>query len=265
MTLRCSNQMFSNQARADRNMISNAEFEPDGVTADPGILAFRFDFDGSSVITQTLEETAIHLWYAVLDRASDTHDILSPDERTRLMRFRFERDRRRFAASRSFLRRVLGAYLCQSPEHVVLRIAANGKPECDGLSFNMSHSGHYAVLAVALTGRIGVDIETRRLLEDVDRVGGLFLREWKSISALPSEQRLSAFFSCWTAKEALLKALGTGLSDDLDSFEVSVDLNTPPHLLSAAARHGGSERWRLFRFRIGADCLGAIAREIVAP
>lgn len=95
------------------------------------------------------------------------------------------------------------------------QIGPHGKPVLGGalahMGVNISHSGDWVVLALALNARVGVDIQIRRSRVRIQPVSALIFSE--------SEQRLvpaddsTAFFQLWSQKEALLKALGRGLSD----------------------------------------------------
>ena len=69
----------------------------------------------------------------------------------------------------------------------------NGKPYCDDVFFNISHSGKYVVLATA-DSEIGIDIEKIR-----DTEKRLFAEDFAS---------KEEFFEMWTKKESIIKYLG---------------------------------------------------------
>ena len=101
-----------------------------------------------------------------------------------------------------------------------------GKPKVapnsgSGLQFNLSHSGELALVAAALQREIGVDLESVRDF-DFEQVAERFFtaREVAALRSLPKPQQRSAFYKCWTSKEAFLKAKGTGLSGELDEVEI---------------------------------------------
>ncbi len=43
------------------------------------------------------------------------------------------------------------------------------------------------------------------------------------LEGLPMTQRMQGFYNCWTRKEAYIKAIGKGLAQPLDAFDVSLD------------------------------------------
>ncbi len=168
----------------------------------------------------------IHVWQADLtpspERLADLAAALAADERERAARFRFPEHRDHFIAGRGLLRELLGAYLNRPA--VALRFAhgPRGKPMLAGeeagagLYFNLAHSGGRALYAVAHR-EVGVDLECLdRVVSDAavaERV--CTPREWAAFQALPAERLREAFFSCWTRKEAIAKALGGGLASGL--------------------------------------------------
>jgi len=158
----------------------------------------------------------IHLWKLSLNEspAPLTH-LLSGDERQRAESFKLAIHRTRFINRRALMRQSLGRYTGQSPEKLHFLTNPHGKPFlCDGPSFNLSHSDDIALLAVRAAGALGVDVERIRPMDndnlsDVARMhfNEAELRDWSS-----ADDSLLAFFDIWTGKEAILKAMGTGLS-----------------------------------------------------
>ena len=180
-----------------------------------------------------LGEDEIHVWCAELDPPGGAAErlgaILSPDERTRAARFCLERVRSRFVVCRGVLRTILGRYLGGAPEGLRFVYGDRGKPalappEGTDLRFNVSHSDGLALFAVARGREVGVDVERLRPLPRVERIAERFfsLPERKALLELPPERRAEAFFTCWTRKEAYVKARGEGLGHPLDQFAVSL-------------------------------------------
>lgn len=155
--------------------------------------------------------------------------VLSPDEKARADRLRFPQDRIRWVAARAALRGVLGRHLDCPPGRVEFAYGTQGKPRLASaqgharLRFNLSHSGGMALLAVTGGMDVGVDVELVRT--DFDTQGlaaGVFAPDEREClrSASPGA-RPALFFMFWTAKEAVVKALGAGLSRPTTGFSVA--------------------------------------------
>lgn len=189
-------------------------------------------------------------------------ESLSGDERKRAARFHFERDREAFVSARGRLRELIGQYLSIAPGKVVFSYGAQDKPAVEnacGLQFNLAHSGDWALFGFCADSRIGVDIERVRAMADQEALAARFFspEECADLMHMPKAERESAFFACWTRKEAYVKAVGSGLSLPLDSFRVTLLPEAAPELL--ASRDGG--RWTLFDLNPAEGYRGAVAVE----
>lgn len=184
------------------------------------------------------EPGVIHLWHSTLacpriEAWSAPTAVLDLEERGKSARYRRPVDQFRFAAAREFLRRTLSSYLRIPPADVVFRPGLHGKPELgppqseSGLTFNLSHSEDLVVCAVTRTNPIGVDVERVRPIPELTAMTSRFFapEERSHLDSLPEDDRLTAFFRIWTLKEAYLKAVGVGLSQDPST--VSVPLRDP--------------------------------------
>jgi 4'-phosphopantetheinyl transferase len=185
--------------------------------------------------------------------------ILDSQELQRMGSFYFARDRTRYAVTHANLRRILGAYLQQSPEEVGLRADRLGKPELAGkeLTFNMTHSRSIAVVAVALGQPVGVDVEDVRPIEPKVAERHFSAAELAALNQLRGDAWLAAFYRCWTRKEAILKAEGVGLHRALDSFDVALLAEEPAELL--ATREVFRYPWKLHHLAPAAGTIGALA------
>lgn len=179
----------------------------------------------------------IHIWRIELGggHAQKLVDALSKEECARALRFAFDLHRDRFIRGRHAMRAILGGYLGIAASEVDIAYGSHGKPFLrvderanTQVSFNMTHSADSALLAVGVACDIGVDLEMLRAPQDMQDMMALAesvfsVEETKQFASLVDERRLSAFFSCWTRKEALLKALGTGLSLDAKTIHIGLD------------------------------------------
>ncbi|MFT3990485.1 MAG: 4'-phosphopantetheinyl transferase superfamily protein [Luteolibacter sp.] len=151
---------------------------------------------------------------------------LTPDELERAAKFRFEKDANHWIACRAELRRLLTEALgaptsARSIAHgadvnigspLPLATTSFGKPllaaPYDFLHFNLSHCPDLALLAISEKGPIGIDIEPISRASGLPECASSFCHP-REIETQPDAIKL---LEIWTAKEAVLKALGTGLS-----------------------------------------------------
>jgi len=194
----------------------------------------------------------IHLWWARVPDlvAADAVALLDADERARAARFVVDPPRQRFIAFRVLARRLLAAYVGQDPATISFLYGPHGKPALDhprAPAFNAAHSADLVVLAVTRAERVGVDLE---LLRPMPRAAALAARfftpaEHAFVAALAGPQRDRSFFHCWTCKEAVLKAIGTGLNLPPRQVEVTPDPEQPSRVL--AIPDGDPTCWSLLQ------------------
>jgi len=174
--------------------------------------------------TPTITLRVIELTHPGWDLATATAD-LTDGERARADRGVASVRRRRLLV-RSGLRRVLGGLLDVAPRDVPL-VTVDGRPTLpgSGLGLSCSASGGVALVAVAAGATIGVDVQRHRDEEAADAAdeGWLAPAEQARLALLPpGPDRLRAVTRCWTQKEAVLKARGTGLRHPLDEVVTPV-------------------------------------------
>lgn len=212
------------------------------------------------VIALSSGSCVVHLSHARLDEMSQVALVLSPDEEARAARFFRPSDASRFRAAHGFLRHVLAAHTGHHP--ALLRFCVNsfGKPSLapPEVTFNLSHSADMALVGVTQAAAIGVDIEAERDLPDHMAIARSTFSdtEIRALEQSDASDRLGAFFRCWTRKEAVVKALGGGLSIPLDSFTVPVGHHAdttvdvrgmgPVHLRNILVPHGFHAAFALY-------------------
>ena len=216
-----------------------------------------------------MEDGDVHIWRAFCGSNPDfpegLSELLTPDERERMARFRFETDQQNFLFCRSMLRILLASYLGSPPAELRFAYSAHGKPSLaappNGLEFNLSHSAGTILLAVCQGRRIGVDVERIRHDFNVQEIAQKFfsVAERRALEREPSVH--DAFFSCWTRKEAFVKARGEGLSCPLDSFDVSVSPNDEKVTLRSRPDSLESRHWKLWSLNSFPEHAAALAVE----
>lgn len=212
-----------------------------------------------------IDDHSIHVISIALDAAAPGLDsetwTLSALERERAGRFLRQRDGRRFSAAHSAMRRSLAAALGIPAAALEINARNDGKPwlpRHPELGFNLSHSGPVALLAIGRNLHLGIDIEHRDRLADANF-------DWRAIAQSYFTERerqeigagagaAQRFLQVWTAKEAVLKAIGSGLSE-LDRVEIALAASAPL-LLSSHSRH-----WCLTKLTIAGGHPAALAHD----
>src|SRR5215471_14520309 len=202
-------------------------------------------------------ENQVDIWrirLAAEDEGRHLRGLLLPEEIHRADQFHFQDGRRRFMRARAAMRQILSGYIGIAPQKIVFSYGAAGKPELAGefekfrIRFNLSHSGELALLAVTRGLAVGIDIELINPEFASKEIAERFFsaNEVRYLLAMPAGDRANAFFSCWTRKEAYIKALGAGLSVPLDSFEVAFGARSEPALLEVRSDPGEVARWSMY-------------------
>jgi 4'-phosphopantetheinyl transferase len=196
-------------------------------------------------------------------------ELLSPDERERADRFHLGLDKNRFRVAHAAMRMILAQYLNVGPQEVIFSSRAGLKPELDSqfkrteIQFNLSHSSDLALLAVAKGAMVGIDIEWIKPEFPIDEIAARFFSaaEIAVLNELPADERGEAFFSCWTRKEAYVKALGQGLSVPLDSFEVAFGSERAAALVGVRNHPDELSRWSMYDLEVPKDYKAALVVE----
>lgn len=178
---------------------------------------------------------------------------LDKGERSRRERFRHDGRRRQYTLCRAALRAILCDRLDCGNEELSFVESERGKPHAllhgapAPASSSVSHSGVHGLLAVARDGRLGVDVEERVARRDLDALMEAVLtpEERAEIVAAGAGERLGRFYGIWTIKEALVKALGTGLQLDLAAFEAPPAMRRGVTTAEFRFPHLPEVRWRV--------------------
>ena len=159
---------------------------------------------------------------------SDISDLEDPKENPKLMenisfyrkqkieKCTREKGRRQSLGAGLLLEYVLGCYGKSTSE---ITFGENGKPEMEGIYFNLSHS-HDIVICAVSDSPIGCDIEWIKdaPLRIAERYFGK--NECEQLDTLPSDEKSDLFYRLWTIKESYLKMTGEGLQIPLGRIEV---------------------------------------------
>lgn len=222
-----------------------------------------------SQATRELRDGELHLYWATLDNQRwgklfpDLYASLAIDELRRSREFKFPEASRRYILCRGLLRRLIGEYKGWPSSEVSFSYTTHGKPylastECD-LHFNLSHAGDFAAFVFARE-EVGVDIENIRSSGNATEAASVFLSdsEMRQAQGLPAEKRDEFCLRMWTRKEALLKAIGVGLIDDMPRIFVGESV-TPGYITTALPSSHNTDMWAIQDTGYSHDIIGAVA------
>lgn len=193
---------------------------------------------------------------------------LDPRERERAGRFVRSSDRERFTINHGILRCLLSRYTGCRPEALEFDQNAFGRPSlkeglaAQHLDFNLSDSHSMGIMAVGSGLPVGIDIEGTRPLADRTRLAqDVFVeQELMLLEGLGDEMAEEGYFFCWTRKEAIIKAMGKGLSIPLRAFSTLPGVRMQPVGDDAWDDEGGAGGdWKVVSFSPAKRFYGALA------
>ncbi len=165
------------------------------------------------------------------DQWQSMASTLSADEIGRMERFLIPKVQRRFGVCRARLRQLLARISGTLPHQVAFEYNRHGKPRLHrkhrtGLQFNVSHSEGWAVFAFSNTGPVGIDVELFDRKTRYETLVSQILsdRENAQIAAWTNAERHAAIRRAWITKEAVFKAIGTGIAVGMQAVEFDLPL-----------------------------------------
>ncbi|MFD7707406.1 4'-phosphopantetheinyl transferase family protein [Streptomyces sp. NPDC059786] len=212
----------------------------------------------------------VHVWRVPEPGAADAETLrrcaalLAPDERRRREHM-VPSQRALYASAHAALRLVTAAYTGTPPTEVAFLRGSFGKPYVSGhpgLRVSLAHTAGLSLVAVGRDGPVGVDVERLAPLRDPaglrrQILTGTEAAHWPEE---PEDAPHSALFTYWTCKEAVLKAMGSGLAGDLRAVRVAVPGTRRAGPVRLLAVPGSPARtWRLHLLDVGTPYRAAVA------
>lgn len=161
------------------------------------------------------------------------------------------------------LKKILAFYLQKGIEKIDFDYDTHGKPFLrmhPNLQFNCSHTTNMFAIGIMQKHKIGIDIEDKDRLVDISKLKKLLFSadELEHFESIAGAQRQQAFINCWTKKEALLKAVGSGLTKAMNEFSVNGSEN---ETMKLNTMHPGlkDKGWFVKNFRLPGTTVGAWA------
>jgi 4'-phosphopantetheinyl transferase len=199
----------------------------------------------------------VHLWHLDFNRLSTPlgSGAVTQDQDLSVFQHR--------ATRRFYLRLLLGAYLGLPGKDVRIIRREKGRPELDPsqskgeLDFSLARSNGRYLIGISGGATIGVDLEqtARRSGKPLALARRYFSKEeTAALSMLDEEQLHRAFMYTWSCKEAIVKASGMGIANQLHRFSVDTNPDNPPCVLDMP-----DDDHRAWKLGIAEPAPGAIA------
>ncbi|CAH8282157.1 4'-phosphopantetheinyl transferase [Mariniflexile fucanivorans] len=181
--------------------------------------------------------------------------FLSHSESNRANRFHFVKDKNTFVICRTVLKFLLAEQTGLDIHNIFIESDSNKKPflpSHPSVHFNISHATDYAIIAIAKSP-VGVDIEyVNKEFNFEDILPTVFNKS--EIDEVNTSGGHVTFYKLWTRKEAIVKAIGVGIDDNISEI-ISLDgcQNIPSEFL------GPIKQLQVFSFKLNEDYFGAVA------
>lgn len=146
-------------------------------------------------------------------------DGLWEERKQKILRYKLSESRKQSLGAGLLLKWVLQEHGSAIKK---LSYGPNGKPEAEGVFFNLSHSGKWVVCSIG-DAPVGCDVEEIAPVRDGIAERFFTEKEVRHLNCFEGAQRQEQFFRLWTLKESYMKMTGEGMSLALDRFEFNMD------------------------------------------
>lgn len=203
-------------------------------------------------------------------KLGDYKKPLSEEELKRVEAFSSPELRRKQLITRMAVRSCLSRYSDSvKPQDWAFEFGPHGKPQLTqdapiNLSFNVSHSGDWLVVAITVDTDIGADIQRREHHKPVADLAGRFFHEdeTRELVELEAKRQTEQFFRLWTLKEAYLKARGLGIANGLDKVRFHIDNNGLITGKFDTALEDDAGKWQFHHYELEEDyCLSLAMKQ----
>lgn len=173
--------------------------------------------------TAGLRNNVIHVWHGetagLIQHYDKCYTLLTDAEQAAAMRYFHLAHRQRYVLQHGLLRMLLGWYLDMPAYTGPWLYGQHKKPylpgsNAPGCFFNLSNSGGEFLIAIGHK-ELGVDIEILNPEFAYQDIASNYFSPAELAYIATSDNAAQAFFLLWTRKEALLKACGNGIDDNL--------------------------------------------------
>lgn len=173
-----------------------------------------------------LDDNIIEIWEIDINnenlkKSEEKISCLSELEKQKLYGFKFIKDYRVYLISHVAMRELLSRYLGRESHKIKYKYGEKGKPGVGGgIYFNLSHTNNKALIGFYKKD-IGIDIEYKKEIEDYNGIGELvFTEEEIEYINNDSNKKKDRFYEIWTKKEAIIKSIGKGLSEEVKRISI---------------------------------------------
>ena len=184
---------------------------------------FRNDSKSDLEYSATQTEVFFAETESIDSRIDALRKYISDDEVIRAEKFYSDIERRTYIACHALLRLILSSRLKIDPLELTFTKSLSNKPFLseDLAFFNISHTREAFAIAFARDFHLGIDLEKINQNINFHTIikNHFSLKECNYVLD-SKEDEINRFFLLWTRKESLLKAIGTGIINNLDQITV---------------------------------------------
>lgn len=176
---------------------------------------YNFNYDTN------LKPNEVHIFKISIDIYDEVKylfkEILQNDELQKAEKFKQFDDKKRFLIGKLFSKILISKQLNHIPSEIIFSFTKFNKPVFKNFHFNVSHSGNYITIILSAVP-VGIDVELIKVNFDYKPL----LPECFNKTEIEKINDIMDFYTFWTRKEALLKATGEGLVDNLTTIDSSL-------------------------------------------